>query len=525
MNNSVLNIINQAALKTFSSITFIDILNDSVIVFDASNMQNVEQKNTYEGYYEKLKKILHPDYLNTYFEKISLNYLQNSKNDFECINYSKLSSNLSYDNYLDIIQKVNDNQILILSIKCDLGKCETNNDSELSYLTADLIVDIESVIDNLHPSTYEVSNALKYISELLNNLKIKNDEVLKKYQEKITLEVNKINESLLLVDDDALTRNIFKKIFEKDFNIIEAKNGAEAVEIIENNIVNRVPNPENIVGMFLDLKMPVMDGFGVLNYLKEKRIISRIPVVIISADDAKETKEAVYKYDIADMIEKPFNYELIKKRVGNMVRMYAKSNVLNDLIRIQDRELKDILNAYTKSYLVDYKKINDLVKKFGKILLDKYAVINNETVDTDTILRAAELYDLSLDFVPRSYINNVNNLNAEEKQVVLNYPTLGANIIKYVTENENDSFIKYATTIVKLHNERYDGLGFPSGIKEDAIPYYVYLINIALEYTNYVLTHSAMDYEEIKKIINDKVNKKYHPKAIETFNAAFEEMK
>ena len=144
MDNSLYNLINSVVLKTFSSITFIDVLNDSVTVLDGNNIQGSETKDTYQGYYEKLKKVLHPDYLNPYFEKISLNYLQNSKNDFESICYSKLSVNLAYDNYLDIIVKVSENQILILSIKCDLGKEEQPSDSELSYLTADLIGDIEN---------------------------------------------------------------------------------------------------------------------------------------------------------------------------------------------------------------------------------------------------------------------------------------------------------------------------------------------------------------------------------------------
>lgn len=526
MNSNITELINVSALKIFSNTTLIDIKNDKVTLSKTTGSNMESESCTYEEYYEKLKKLIHPDYVNKYFNAISLNNLQSINDEYECIKYLKLSTNLSYDCYLDIIKVLDQDQILILSFKCNLDDSKEHSDDDISYLTADLIMDIESIIDHLKVDSYEVANAVKYISEILNEAKGKNQKVLKNYQEKVTLEVNKTHETLLIIDDDNLTRSVFKKVFEQDFNILEAKNGAEAVEIIENNIVNKnVTKPENIVGIFLDLKMPVMDGFGVLRFLKDKRILNRLPVIIISADDAKETKEEVYTYDIADMIEKPFNYELIRKRVGNMVRMYSKSNILNELVRFQERELKDILKSYSKAYLVDYARVNDLVKKYGKVLLDKYAQLNEVSVDTENILRAAQYYDISLNFVPRKYLERISELTAEERDVILSYPNIGANIIKYITENEGDSFVKYATSIVKLHNERYDGTGFPLSLAGDDIPYYVYLVNIALEYTNYVMSHSEIDYEEVKRLINSKNGSKYHPKAIETFNAALEELK
>jgi len=342
--------------------------------------------------------------------------------------------------------------------------------------------------------------------------------ILQKYTEKISVEVNKTHESLLIVDDDNLTRSIFKKIFENDFNIIEAKNGAEAVELIEKNIAHEdAGQTENIVGMFLDLKMPMMDGFGVLDYLNNKRIISRIPVIIISADDAKETKEEVYKYEIADMLEKPFNYELIKKRVNNMVRMYAKSNVLNNLVQSQHTNLKTIIKAYVNSYLVDYSAVNELVNKYGKKLLDKYILENDLKDDSQMIISASKYFDVALDLVPRKYLDKIKNLTEEERDIVVNYPNIGAEIITCVADNQSDAFVKYAETITKMRNERYDGMGFPSGLKEDGIPYYVYLINIAIEYANYILSHSSINIEEVKTMILSKSGSKYDPKAVDAF--------
>lgn len=530
MDTSINNLVTNESLKIFSSITLIDILNDKVSLFSCNNGVTEVESDSYENYLEKLKKVIHPDFLNDYFNVISFNNLKNNNQDIIWKSYMKLSDTLSYDNYVDAIKVLNENQVIITTFKYTpeavVSESEpVNNTDDLSYAVADLIMNITTTFDNLENEDYEVVNVKKYITELTNDLLRKNQSVLKEYENKISVEVNKTYRSILIVDDDGLTRNIFKKVFEKEYNIIEAKNGAEAVELVEKNILqNNNESSENIVCMFLDLKMPVMDGFGVLNFLKEKRLLTRLPVVIISADDTKDTKEKIYGYDISDMIEKPFNYELIKKRVNTTVNMYAKSNLLDNLIKYQGRELKSILNSYVNAYLIDYKVVNDNVSKYLTIMLNNYKTKeNNNLLDVNAIVKASKYYDLSINTIPRTYLNNINNLNEEEKKVVFNYPNMGENIIKYILSEESDSDVRYASNIIKMHNERYDGMGYPNSLKEDKIPMYVYLTNIAIEYAS--LKIKNINEEEIVKTINSKNGNKYHPTAIEIFNASLEEMK
>lgn len=522
MDANILKLINEKAIEIFSNITLIDITHDKVTFLTCQNPLQVLETSSYEEYYEKLKKVIHPDYVSKYFEAISLNKLQSSNNEYEWIKYSKLSSNLSYDSYLDIIKKIDEDKILLLGLKCRLDNEFVNTEDDLSYLVADVIVGIESIINTIKSDSYEVNNAINYINELLGDLKNKNKKVLQNYAEKITIEVNKTHESLLIVDDDNLTRNIFKKVFENNYNIIEAKNGAEAVEIIEKNIVvNNGETTENIVGIFLDLKMPIMDGFGVLNYLNDKRLISRMPVIIISADDAKETKEEVYKYEIADMLEKPFNYDLIKKRVNNMVRMYAKSNILNNLVGTGKTKLKGVVSAFVDAYLVDYGKTYELSKELLTKLLTKYSEINEIQLDINTIVEATKYYNVAINAVPRRYLENVQGLSSEERKIVVNYPVISEEIINIVAENQSDIFVKHAREIALMHNERYDGLGFPNALKTTAIPGYIYLVNLAIEYANCLLAKKSK--EEIISIISSKSGNKYSPKAVELFLTVLKE--
>ena len=514
------SIISENILKIFNSITLIDMQNDKVVLSSLNG--NNDSAITYEEYIENLKKIIHPDYSVDYFNKISLNELKSQ--DITIIKYVKLSSNLAFDNYIDIIKVLEDDRILILTLKTNFGEGEKNQNDNSAKVAADFIIEVENIINNIKNSDSEVVSTVKYLGELINDLLRKNTSILNEYKNNVTLEVNKTYSSLLIVDDDSLTRNIFKKVFESQYNIIEAKNGSEAVDIIEKNVIKPSGDkPQNIVGICLDLKMPVMDGFGVLNYLQDKRLLNKLPVVIVSADDAKETKEQVYAYDIADMIEKPFNFELIKKRVNNMISMYMKSNSLNEMVRTQDKTLKRIVTSYANAYLTDYQKVNEQIVKYAKVLLEKYKSEYNVNLDIDQIISVIKYYDISLDAVPRTYIDNIKNISDTEKKVVTNYPMIGIDMIKYISDDMSERQIRYATDIIKMHNERFDGLGFPNGLQKEEIPMYIYLVNIAIEYASFMLKHD--NNEEIVNTISSKSASKYDPRAVAMFVSVKDNLK
>ena len=311
------------------------------------------------------------------------------------------------------------------------------------------------------------------------------------------------------MDDDDLTRSIFKKAFSNFYNIMEAKNGEEAVELINNTLTNVDSN--NIVGMFLDLKMPVMDGFGVLDYLKEKRLLGKLPVIIVSADDSKDTKEKVYTYEIADMIEKPFNFEIIVKRVNNMIKMYTKNNSINEIIKSQDKVLKKFLNNYINAYLVDNENVYNIASKVIEKLLIKY----ESEVDVNSLLLASKYYDIGLKTVPYKYFANLNNLSDKEKDSIYLYPKIGSEIIRFA--DLDDKVYNYAVNIISLHNERFDGKGFPNGTLGKDIPFYVYIVNIGYEYANGIIHGSAK--ENILNQIKSKSGAKYDSNIISLFES------
>ena len=497
MNNYLSNILN-----TFN-ITLIDITLDEVLFFKYTGSLDVSEKITYEEYYERCKKSIHPDFINEYFDKISANNLENK--EYCVINYLKLSNILSYDNYTDIVKLV-DNKILIISFKNEKSEKIIKNNNEISSDITDLIMNIENTLESINKDNYEINNLYNYFSSLVEDIIHKNPDINKNYESKLINKVNKVSSSLLIIDDDSLTRSIFKKAFSSYYNIIEAQNGEEAVEILgkyENSSYDK------IVGIFLDLKMPVMDGFGVLDFLKEKRYLSKIPVIIVSADDTKDTKEKVYAYEIADMIEKPFNFEIIVKRVNNMIKMYSKNNSINEIIKSQDKELKELISNYNSSYLIDNEKTFNIASKVISKLLEKYGANSHN----DYILKACKYYDIGLKFVPITYFSNINNLNNEAKEKIYAYTYLGSKLLNYIDIDEKIK--KYALDIILLHNERYDGKGFPKQKNSKEIPYYVYIANVGYEYAN-GLIHN-IEKEKIVENIKSKSGSKYDPEIITIF--------
>lgn len=492
--NLVLNIFN---------LTLIDINKDEVSLLKYQNDLTVTEKISYEEFYLRCKKSIHPDYINLYFDKISINNLENI--DYTIVNYLRLSNLLSYDNYTDIIKPLDDNKIILVSFKNEKKtNVSVNSSNELSDDVTELIMNIENTLESINKDNYEINNLYNYFSSLVEDLIHKNPQINKSYENKLANIVNNISSSLLIVDDDDLTRSIFKKAFSKFYNIMEAKNGEEVVELINNSLTSSDSN--NIVGMFLDLKMPVMDGFGVLDYLKEKRLLGKLPVIIVSADDSKDTKEKVYTYEIADMIEKPFNFEIIVKRVNNMIKMYTKNNSINEIIKSQDKCLKTFLNNYISAYLIDNENVYNIASKVIEKLLIKYG---NE-VDVNSILLASKYYDIGLKTVPYKYFSNLNSLTDKEKDTIYLYPKIGSEIIRFA--DLDDNIYDYAVNIIKLHNERFDGKGFPNGALGKDIPFYVYIVNIGYEYANGVIHKIAK--EDILNQIKNKSGAKYDPNII-----------
>ncbi|MBQ5674255.1 MAG: response regulator [Lachnospiraceae bacterium] len=129
----------------------------------------------------------------------------------------------------------------------------------------------------------------------------------------------KINQKILVVDDKGMNRFMLGVMFHDGYEILEARNGLEAIEILEQE-------RDELAVILLDVIMPVMDGFGVLEHMKKDNELQKIPVVIVTDDSSEETSVKAFEYDVADMVIKPFEPRIIKRRVQNIIELYAYRN-------------------------------------------------------------------------------------------------------------------------------------------------------------------------------------------------------
>ena len=199
--------------------------------------------------------------------------------------------------------------ILVHSLKSDSKYLGFTKLAELSYQH-----EMESKANNFNYVYDNYNELMTEANRIVNLVK----QYLGKEYEKTTNEPAKQpikikDKAILVVDDSTLVRNLIQKVFNDEFEVILASDGKEALDFIETN------NTDNVLGVLLDLNMPNVNGFEVLEYFKNNNLFTKIPVAIVTGDDSKETVNKAFAYPIVDVLNKPFNERDIKRIVTNIV--------------------------------------------------------------------------------------------------------------------------------------------------------------------------------------------------------------
>lgn len=390
-----LDVINNSFLPTFSEAYIIDTLADKVYNYSIANNQiNQKQSISFMNFIDEINKFIEERDVSGFINSISLQKLEESKrdgNDKIVYKYhKKLNVNL-VESYISIIQLVEVNNtklVLILSTKAE----EINFDKNVVNQSNDsLELKLKNMSDDVSDSILKIFNAVdaeqnnyvnNYVRIVLEQL-IKNfPEFNSSLEKNLISQVNKKNNVIMIVDDDSMTRNLLKKSFEDEYVIVEAENGKVAIDYLIENLNNKnLESSNNISGIFLDISMPVLDGFAVLDFLKQGNLLSKLPVIIVSAAEDRETRKKAYQYSIADMLEKPFNLEIIKHRTKNFIELYKTSKSLNDLVMHKNKELIMIIDQLVKSLASNYSRIREYINIFlTQMMADNNLNATNNTV-------------------------------------------------------------------------------------------------------------------------------------------------
>lgn len=519
MNDTIRQNIESLALGLVNNIYLIDIINDVIDVYSYDNELIKKESLNLTDYLEEKKSNIKEEYLTTYMNSFSVpklkEELEGNTNYIKYV-YSTLD-NKNYTNVCKVIEVDEKECILMIELISD-NKTVDNGSvyNNLINMLSDSIIKIQNLF-NLDSNTVFNPSAIEdYITSIFSNLYKAYPELRNSVNKTAANVSGRTSDAILIVDDDKVMRQMIKKVFkDSTFKIVELQNGKEALEYLKTNETKGVTeDSDHIVGMFLDLTMPVLDGFGVLEYLSKKNYLTRMPVIIISGDFEKETKTRVYNYGIADMLEKPFDFEVVRHRITNFINLYRSSNSLNDLISSQNSDLKELINPIVEAYKYDYEEninnVSNYVKKLATTVMDDYPEYNLDEEKINKMAEASMYYDIGFYSIPRSVLIKKENLTNDELGLIKNYPSFGSKMIDYVLSLTTDElYITYAKNIANFYHENYDGTGYPNNLKGEDIPVEAQIAAIAIAYNNYV----KKGLNPVENIVN-KSGKIYNPKLV-----------
>lgn len=289
--------------------------------------------------------------------------------------------------------------------------------------------------------------------------------------------------SLLIVDDMEINRAILSELLASDFPVIEAENGKQALDILDSR-------GEEIAMILLDVVMPVLDGYGVLQGMRQRNMLGQIPVIIITSLDSHKDEARLFDLGASDLIMKPFNPLAIRKRVMNVTEQYRYRNHLEQLVEEQASRLERSNEAMidTLGAIIEYRSMETgqhiaRIRGFTRLMLGEIAReypeygLNEKQISL--VSSASAMHDIGKIVIPDAVLNKPGRLTAEEFEIIKSHTTAGSEILDRFDRVHREEYFHYATSICRHHHERWDGRGYPDGLAGDDIPISAQAVGVA----------------------------------------------
>ena len=330
-----------------------------------------------------------------------------------------------------------------------------------------------------------------------------------------------MKDKVLRVDDSELNREFLSDILEDDYELLLSENGFDALIQMKNNL-------NDIALVLLDLVMPEMDGFKVLSYMKKYNWIQDIPVVIISSDFSAENIEKAYELGAEDFINRPFNVSIVKRRVSNLITLYAKQKKLKNIVtqQIYEKEKRSNLMISILSHIVEFRNgesglhvlhINNITEKLLHSLVRNHEDIRLSSSEIALIRTASSLHDIGKISIPTEILNKPGRLTQEEFEIMKTHSQIGSDMLSSLKLGKKDPLIQVSYEICRWHHERWDGRGYPDGLKGDEIPLSAQVVSLADVYdalTSERCYKKAIPHEEAMQMILDGKCGAFNPKLL-----------
>ena len=293
----------------------------------------------------------------------------------------------------------------------------------------------------------------------------------------------KERQQILIVDDSQINCEILAEILKDEYRILEAANGEECINLLKQY-------GTGIALLLLDINMPVMDGFEVLALMNRKHWIEDIPVIIISSENSASYVRRAYEMGASDYISRPFDVQVVHQRVSNTIKLYAKQRRLISLVtdQIREKEKNNQMMISILSQIVEFRNsesgshvlhINIITGMLLERLMQKTDQYRLQWSDQFLITTASALHDIGKIGIDEKILNKPGKLTKEEFEIMKTHTLIGASMLKSIEMYQNEKLLQVAYQICRWHHERYDGKGYPDGLKGEEIPISAQVVAIA----------------------------------------------
>ena len=292
----------------------------------------------------------------------------------------------------------------------------------------------------------------------------------------------KTKTKIMIVDDAEMNREILMAILGDEYDYVQAENGRQAIHILQQDM--------NIDLMLLDINMPEMNGFQVLDRMNTFHWINDIPVIMISSEEKKDVIERAYILGAEDYIRRPFDAFIVRRRVQNILNLYANQKRLMQMVsdQIYEKEENNNLLIGILSHVVEFRNSESgehilHIRTATELLLRKLVQKTDEyhlsESDIVMITTASALHDIGKISIPESILNKPGKLTQEEFSIIKTHTTIGADIINQMTTKMEKPLLRIAGEICRWHHERWDGHGYPDGLIGEQIPIAAQVVALA----------------------------------------------
>ena len=290
-------------------------------------------------------------------------------------------------------------------------------------------------------------------------------------------------QQILIVDDSEMNRKILVEMLKSDFRILEAADGEECISILEQY-------GTGISLIMLDIVMPSLDGFSVLAYMNRKHWIDDIPVIMISSEESGSYIQRAYEMGVSDYISRPFDAKVVYQRVYNTIKLYMKQRRLINLVsdQVYEKEKNNRIMVSILSQIVEFRNgesglhvvnINSVSALILEQLVQKTDMYKLSWARQYMIATASALHDIGKIGIDEKILNKPGRLTPEEYEIMKTHSVIGYDMLNSIGLYQDEELVKIAKEICRWHHERYDGRGYPDGLKGEEIPVSAQVVSLA----------------------------------------------